>query len=114
MFFSFSCFVTWRTIHGVMRGARPLSVVHTVQGGRMSVFGSTKYLVVWAALFHLFSIRHMYCRTEQARIFVSRRAKVEAAERLWRWRYRCRAGCVRHGMGELVVSVEILSIKVGS
>ena len=114
MFFSFSCFVTWRTIHGVMRGARPLSVVHTVHGGRMSVFGSTEYLVMWAALFHLFSIRHMYCGTEQARILISRRAKIETTEGLWRWRSRGRAGCVRPGMRELMVSVEVLSIKVGS
>jgi hypothetical protein len=116
MFFSFSCFVTRRTIHGVVRGTRPLSVIHAVHDRRMSVIGSNEHLVVRATLFHLFPTWHVYCGTEQARVFVSRGAKVETIERLRWWRYRRGAGGVRHGVGELMmcVSVELLSIEIGS
>jgi hypothetical protein len=116
MFFSLSCFVTWRAIHGVVRGTWPLSVVHAVHDGCMSVIGSNKHLVMRATLFHLFPAWHVYCRTEQTRVFVSRRAEVETIEGLRRWRYRRGAGGMRHGVGELMmcVSVELLSIEIGS
>ena len=116
MFFSFSCFVARWTIHGVVCGTWPLSVVHAIHTGCVSVIRSTKHLVVRTTLFHLFSTGYLYCGTEKTRIFVSRRAKVETVEGLWRWRYRCRAGCVRHGVRELMmtVPVEVLSIEVRS
>jgi hypothetical protein len=116
MFFSLSCFVTWRAVHGVVRGAWSLSVVHSIHSRRMSVIGSTEHLVMRATLFHLFPTRHLYCGSKQARILVARGAKVETAEGLLSWRYRRRAGCVRHGVGELVmcVSVQILSVEVRS